>query len=59
LGRVFVGPTSGFIVDEFGWLLFFLVTFLAALPGLILLWKMRANVQALDGAPHLDKAVLS
>ena len=59
LGRVFVGPTSGFIVDEFGWLLFFLVTFLAALPGLILLWKMRVNVQALDGAPHLDKAALS
>ena len=59
LGRVFVGPTSGFIVDEFGWLLFFLVTFLAALPGLILLWKMRVNVQALDGAPHLDKAAFS
>ena len=59
LGRVFVGPTSGFLVDEFGWLLFFLVTFFAALPGLMLLWKMRINVQALDEGPHLDKAVLS
>jgi MFS transporter, PAT family, beta-lactamase induction signal transducer AmpG len=59
LGRVFVGPTSGFLVDAFGWLLFFLVTFLAALPGLMLLWGMRVNVQALDEGPHLDKAVLS
>lgn len=58
LGRVFVGPTSGILVDEFGWLLFFLVTFLAALPGLMLLWKMRENVQALDESPHQDKAVL-
>ena len=48
LGRVFVGPTSGILVDEFGWLLFFLVTFLAAIPGLMLLWKMRENVQSLD-----------
>jgi PAT family beta-lactamase induction signal transducer AmpG len=59
LGRVFVGPTSGILVDEFGWLLFFLVTFLAALPGLLLLWKMRENVQALDEVPHQDKVVLS
>ena len=48
LGRVFVGPASGILVDEFGWLLFFLVTFLAAIPGLILLWKMRPRLQALD-----------
>lgn len=59
LGRVFVGPTSGFLVDEFGWMLFFLVTFVAALPGLMLLWKMRENVQALDESPHQDKTVLS
>ena len=48
LGRVFVGPASGVLVDEFGWLLFFLITFLAAIPGLLLLWKMRHRLQALD-----------
>lgn len=48
LGRVYVGPVSGELVAEFGWLLFFLVTFFAALPGLALLWKMRANVRALE-----------
>ena len=57
LGRVFVGPTSGILVDEFGWLLFFLVTFIAALPGLMLLWKMRGNVQSLD--LHRDKVISS
>ncbi len=59
LGRVFVGPTSGILVDEFGWLLFFLVTFLAALPGLMLLLKMRENVQALDDVSHQAKTVLT
>ena len=48
LGRVYVGPLSGELVAGLGWLLFFLVTFLAALPGLILLWKMRDSVQALE-----------
>lgn len=48
LGRVFVGPASGFLVDTYGWLLFFLVTFFAAIPGLILLWKMRENVESLE-----------
>jgi MFS transporter, PAT family, beta-lactamase induction signal transducer AmpG len=48
LGRVFVGPASGVLVNDFGWLIFFLITFLAAIPGLVLLWKMRHRVQALE-----------
>ena len=48
LGRVFVGPASGILVDDFGWLLFFLVTFLAAIPGLALLWKIRYRIQGLE-----------
>jgi MFS transporter, PAT family, beta-lactamase induction signal transducer AmpG len=48
LGRVYVGPVSGILVNDFGWLIFFLITFLAAIPGLILLWKMRNRIQALE-----------
>jgi len=48
LGRVFVGPASGVLVEEFGWLLFFLITFLAAIPGVVLLWKMRERVLSLE-----------
>lgn len=43
LGRVLVGPTSGALVETFGWANFFLFTFFTALPGLILLWVMRNN----------------
>jgi PAT family beta-lactamase induction signal transducer AmpG len=48
LGRVFVGPPSGFLVEATGWPVFFFITFLAALPGLGLLWIMRKNVGSLD-----------
>jgi PAT family beta-lactamase induction signal transducer AmpG len=41
LGRVFVGPPSGYLVEAVGWVPFFFLTFLAALPGLWLLWHMR------------------
>ena len=41
LGRVFVGPPSGYLVESVGWVVFFFITFLAALPGLGLLWRLR------------------
>ena len=48
IGRVFVGPPSGFLVEEMGWIVFFFVTFLAALPGLVLLRAMKETVQGLE-----------
>ncbi|MDE3119827.1 MAG: MFS transporter [Nitrospirota bacterium] len=44
LGRVFVGPPSGYLVESVGWVTFFFLTFLAALPGLWLVWRQRANL---------------
>jgi MFS transporter, PAT family, beta-lactamase induction signal transducer AmpG len=41
LGRIFVSPTSGFLVESIGWSGFFFITFLVALPGLALLWRLR------------------
>ncbi len=41
LGRIFISPTSGFLVESVGWASFFFITFLTALPGLGLLWWMR------------------
>jgi len=52
LGRVFVGPPSGIIAEQVGWVLFFGLTFLAAIPGLILLWIMRQNVKDLEEKEH-------
>jgi PAT family beta-lactamase induction signal transducer AmpG len=51
VGRVYVGPAAGYLVDALGWESFFFFTFLIALPGLALLAWMRARVEALDSAP--------
>jgi len=48
LGRIFVGPPSGYLSHEVGWVVFFFITFLAALPGLFLLYMMRQNILSLD-----------
>jgi PAT family beta-lactamase induction signal transducer AmpG len=53
LGRVFVGPLSGVLVDEMGWAVFFFTTFLFALPGLILLWFMKEVVRGTETVKEL------
>ncbi len=57
LGRVYVGPTSGFLAESYGWIWFFLFTFIIALPGLILLQRMKSKITALDGMDAEAKAV--
>jgi PAT family beta-lactamase induction signal transducer AmpG len=47
LGRIFIGPTSGFLVESVGWASFFFITALTALPGLVLLWRLRREVTGL------------
>lgn len=42
-GRVFVGPLAGLIVTYFSWPVFFLLSLAACLPGLGLLWYLRAR----------------
>jgi PAT family beta-lactamase induction signal transducer AmpG len=44
LGRVFISPTSGYVVESVGWANFFFLTTLTALPGLALLWWLRADI---------------
>jgi MFS transporter, PAT family, beta-lactamase induction signal transducer AmpG len=44
LGRIFISPTSGFLVESIGWPGFFFITFLAAMPGLALLWWLRSVI---------------
>jgi PAT family beta-lactamase induction signal transducer AmpG len=56
VGRVYVGPASGVMVESFGWPMFFMVTVLTALPGLALLWWLREDVRAL-GSVKLGAAV--
>ncbi len=45
IGRVFVGPPSGYLVELLGWGPFFLITFFIALPGLFLLRALKLNLK--------------
>ncbi len=52
LGRVMISPTSGFVVEQLGWTVFYFITFLLAIPGLIIiyylkdiLWRLSNNSQ--------------
>jgi PAT family beta-lactamase induction signal transducer AmpG len=47
LGRVFISPTSGYLVESIGWANFFFITFLVALPGLWMLWWLRSAISEL------------
>lgn len=49
IGRIFVAPTSGYLVESIGWPSFFFITFLTALPGLWLLWWLRGAIYGLMG----------
>lgn len=48
VARNFLGPVAAFVVDATGWVVFFFVTFAAALPGLVLLVGLRRQVVALE-----------
>jgi PAT family beta-lactamase induction signal transducer AmpG len=48
LGRVFISPTSGYLVAATGWAMFFFITTLTALPGLWLLWRMKGEIDSLE-----------
>ena len=49
-GRVYVGPISGYMIEAIGWTTFFGFTFFAALPGLLLLYLMRRQIDQLGRA---------
>jgi PAT family beta-lactamase induction signal transducer AmpG len=50
VGRVYVGPASGYMVEAIGWTTFFGFTFLVAIPGLLLLFAMRRTIEKLGRA---------
>jgi len=47
VGRVWVGPLAGVLAETIGWPAFFVVSTVFALPGLLLLWTLRAPIAAL------------
>lgn len=56
VGRTYLaGPLTPPLVASLGWPVFFLVTVLIAVPGLLLLWFKRREIDALDD-PQRDTA---
>jgi len=51
VGRVWVGPLAGVLAQSIGWPEFFVLSAIVALPALILLWRMRAEVRRLEVDP--------
>jgi len=51
VGRVWVGPLAGVLAESIGWPLFFIVSTVAALPALLMLWWLRDSVRALEVDP--------
>ena len=45
VARVLIGPPAGALVESVGWPLFFLATFVAAIPGLLLLVVLREEIE--------------
>ncbi len=44
LGRIFVSPTSGFLVESVGWAAFFFITTLTAIPGLWMVLILKNKI---------------
>jgi MFS transporter, PAT family, beta-lactamase induction signal transducer AmpG len=51
VGRVWVGPLAGVLAESIGWPSFFIVSTVAAVPALLMLWAMRDSVKALEVDP--------
>lgn len=51
--RTFIGPAAAWLAESIGWQGLFIVTFLTALPGLAMLWWLRARIDT-PGAQEND-----
>ena len=56
IGRVWVGPLAGVLVEAIGWPAFFVVSTVLAAPALLMLVSLRTSVQALELEPRPGSA---
>jgi PAT family beta-lactamase induction signal transducer AmpG len=54
IGRVFVGPAAGVLVEHVGWAVFFFWSFILALPGLAILLLLRNQVKQATLVQHSE-----
>ncbi|MDE2121252.1 MAG: muropeptide MFS transporter AmpG, partial [Betaproteobacteria bacterium] len=51
VGRVYVGPLSGWLVGRLGWPDFYLFSVASAIPGLLMLLLLRRSIEQRDVLP--------
>ncbi|MDE1891183.1 MAG: MFS transporter [Betaproteobacteria bacterium] len=54
IGRVYLAPVAGIIVANTGWVNFFLISTIAALPGLMIIWFIRQQLIRLSSSSFSD-----
>lgn len=59
IGRVFVGPAAGILVDKVGWTEFFVWTLLISIPGIVLLIALKGVINRNEAATKAQKQVLT
>lgn len=52
VGRVYVGPIAGWLVELWHWSGFYAFTLVASLPGLLLLWIAKPSLLKLEQTEH-------
>ncbi|MGH8163778.1 MAG: muropeptide MFS transporter AmpG, partial [Rhodanobacteraceae bacterium] len=50
VGRIAIGPVAGVVAQTLGWPVYFTIALACALPGLLVLWILRAEFPRLPGA---------
>jgi PAT family beta-lactamase induction signal transducer AmpG len=53
IGRVWVGPLAGVLTSTIGWPTFFILSILLGLPGLLILYRLRDVVKALESSDRV------
>ncbi len=57
VGRVLIGPVAAVVVDHWGWMDLFIISFLSGIPALILLSVLRRRLNLEEGFVALGEAV--
>ncbi len=48
VGRIYVSPVAGVLTESIGWQAFYLFSILVALPGVIMVWRMKNPLRSLS-----------
>ena len=51
IGRIYVSPLAGVMAESIGWPAFFVLAVLLGLPGIYMVWRMRATILGLIPQP--------